>query len=86
MELEEEGEDNDLSGIDTALKPETVKELGDVTRRLDLEQCRPLYERHVEENRRFTPWDDWKRYADEWPCLLQRAEDVGKGLVIAVFG
>src|SRR3954468_16536991 len=38
MELEE-GEGGDLSGIDTALNPETVKDLEGVARRLDLGHC-----------------------------------------------
>jgi hypothetical protein len=85
MELDE-GEDGDLFGIDTALKPETVKELASVARRLDLGRCRPHFEKHVTAGGRFDSFDDWKRYADEWLGLLRRAAEGDKGLVIAVFG
>jgi hypothetical protein len=58
MELEE-GEDGDLFGIDTALKPQTVKDLAAMARRLDLGNCRPLFEKHVTDRWRFDSFDDW---------------------------
>jgi hypothetical protein len=85
MELEE-GEDGDLFGIDVALKPKTVKELEAMARRLDLEHCRSLFEKHVTAGGRFGSFDDWKGYAEGWLGLLRRAADEGKGLVVAVFG
>jgi hypothetical protein len=85
MELEE-GEDGDLFGIDVALKPETVKELEAMARRLELGHCRPLFEKHVTDGGRFRSFDDWKGYAEEWLSLLRRAAEANKGLVLAVFG
>jgi hypothetical protein len=85
MELEE-GEDGDLFGIDIALKPETVKGLEAMARRLDLEHCRPHFEKHVTAGGRFDSFDDWKGYADEWLGLLRRAAERDKGLVLAIFG
>jgi hypothetical protein len=85
MELET-GEDGDLFGIDVALKPETVKELEAMARRLDLEHCRSLFEQHVTNTERFASFDDWKRYGDEWQGLIRRAAEEDKGLVVAVFG
>src|SRR4051794_23469051 len=81
-----EGGDGGLFGVDTALKPETVKDLEAMARRLDLGNCRPLFEKHVTDRWRFDSFDDWKGYADEWLGLLRRAADEGKGLVIAVLG
>jgi hypothetical protein len=85
MELEE-GEGGDLFGIDVALKPETVKELAGVARRLDLGRCRPLFEEHVTNVRGFNSFDHWKGYAEEWLGMLRRAAEGNKGLVLAVFG
>lgn len=87
MELEEgESEDSDLFGIDTALKPETVKELADLARKFDLEDCRPLFEKHIKDHRRFRSFDDWKLYGEEWLRILRRAADHDLGFVIANYG
>jgi len=87
MELEEgESEDSDLFGIDTALKPETAKELVASFGKIDLEECRPLFAKYVKKGERFETFDEWKEYGEEWLAMLRRAADQGLGFIIANFG
>lgn len=85
VELEAEHQ-GDLFGIDTALKPETVKELSEMGKRFDLEECRQHFEKYDRENSYFESFDEWKEYAEEWMDLLHRAAAEDKGLIVAVFG
>jgi hypothetical protein len=87
MELEEgESEDSDLFGIDTALRPETVKELVDLARKVYLEECRPLFENHLKGSQRFNSFNEWRSYGEEWLTLLRRAADQDQGFIITNFG
>lgn len=87
MELEEgESEESNLFGIDTALKPETVKELVASFSELDLEERRPLFEKHVAGTYRFNTFGEWKAYGEEWLTMLRRAADQGRGFILANFG
>jgi hypothetical protein len=84
MELEE-GEDVDLFGIDTALRPETVRELLETATKIQLEECRPFFKAKNDDSR-FGSFDDWLAYGEEWRALLGRAAEEGKGLIVAMFG
>lgn len=86
MELER-GEDEriDFYGIDTALKPETVKELAKAASRFDLEECRPHFLKYIKGGSRFRTFEDWKSYGEEWLGILRRAAAEDKGLVVANF-
>ena len=86
MEFEAgESEDSDLSNLDTALKPESVKEYADLSRTFDLEECRPLHEKFVKDGGRFPSFDDWKAYGEEWLAMLQKAAAQGKGFIIVIY-
>lgn len=87
MELVQgEDEDSDLDGIDTAMKPETVREFVEEASRFNLEDCCHLFEKHVKQHNGFDSFDKWKSYGEEWIDLLKRASQEDKGLIVVAFG
>jgi hypothetical protein len=83
----EKGNDEriDFYGIDTALTPETLRELAKAASRFDLEECRPHYMKYVKSDRRFETFEEWKGYGEEWLNILRRAAAEDKGLIVSNF-
>jgi hypothetical protein len=82
MELNE-GEEIDLNGIDTALKPETAADLLRSADKITWEECRPLFK--AGDPSRFPTFDDWRSYGEEWLAVLRRAAEGRRGLIVAMF-
>lgn len=71
-------------GLDIAWGPETTRRFGAAARRVDLDECRPVFS--TGRQHRFETHEEFSEYGVFWLDAVRRAADSFRGLVVVIFG
>jgi hypothetical protein len=71
--------------INTALNPDSTRQLAQAATQIDLAGCKVLFQRYANSDDRFSTFEEFESYAQEWIAILQRAAQQNKGIIICSF-